>query len=103
MILVRSPVIYLPTHTTFRPFDHPSKPNLKNLHLQHPHSNPSLCPLPSTVNQLQIQLYDTQSSLASHIDKVRTLEGFFAEHEVIKWEVGVLRQLVEAKTATATS
>jgi hypothetical protein len=35
----------------------------------------------------------------SHIDKIRALEGVFAEHEFIKREMAVLRQLVAAKTS----
>jgi hypothetical protein len=36
--------------------------------------------------------------LASHVDKVWAFEGIFAEHEGIKYEVAVLRRLVETKT-----
>lgn len=42
---------------------------------------------------------DTQTSLATHIDKVRWLETVFAEHNAIKHKVGVLHQLVEKNTA----
>jgi hypothetical protein len=48
---------------------------------------------PALLTELQSQLHDTQSSLATHIDKVRVLETVFAEHGAIKREVGVLRQL----------
>jgi hypothetical protein len=37
----------------------------------------------------------TQTSLASHVDKIRTLEGVISEHDAIKREVELLRQLVE--------
>jgi hypothetical protein len=36
-------------------------------------------------------------SLATHVGKVRALETLFAEHDVIKCEVGMLRQLVEKR------
>jgi hypothetical protein len=44
---------------------------------------------------IQVQLHDTQSSLANHVDKVRVLEGVFAEHDAIKREVNLLTELVE--------
>jgi hypothetical protein len=50
---------------------------------------------PPTLADIQTQLHDTQSSLASHVDKVRALEDVFAEHDTIKREVSLLRQLVE--------
>lgn len=51
--------------------------------------------LSSVLSQLQIQLHDTQNSLASHFDKVLALDGTFAEHKTIKRDVTVLQQLVE--------
>jgi hypothetical protein len=48
-----------------------------------------------TLGELQTQLHNTQSSLTNHIEKVHTLEGVIAEHNAIKREVGLLRQLVE--------
>ncbi|KIM79867.1 hypothetical protein PILCRDRAFT_823052 [Piloderma croceum F 1598] len=57
---------------------------------------PSTSP-PALLAELQSQLHDTQSSLANHVDKVRALETVFAEHDAIKREVGVLRQLVEKR------
>ncbi|KAJ7641378.1 hypothetical protein FB45DRAFT_900052 [Roridomyces roridus] len=48
----------------------------------------------STLSDLQSQLVTTQTSLASHVDKMRTLEGVFAEQEAIKQEVRTLRDLV---------
>jgi len=54
-------------------------------------------PPPSTLNELQTQLHDTQSSLANHVDKVRALEGVLKEQEAIKHEVGMLRELVESR------
>jgi len=39
----------------------------------------------------------TQSSLASHLDKVRVLEGILAEQEVTKREVRTLREMMQEK------
>jgi hypothetical protein len=47
------------------------------------------------LSDLQTQLHETQSSLATHFEKVYALEGVIAEHDAIKCEVGLLRQLVE--------
>ena len=44
---------------------------------------------------LQTQLCDLQSLLASHVDKVCALEDVFAEHDATKREVNLLRQLIE--------
>ncbi|KAF8170657.1 hypothetical protein K438DRAFT_206023 [Mycena galopus ATCC 62051] len=46
------------------------------------------------LSDLQSQLLTTQSSLASHVDKIRELEGVFAEQEAIKQELRTLRELV---------
>ncbi|KAF7326400.1 Glycosyltransferase family 69 protein [Mycena venus] len=55
-------------------------------------------PAPETgspaLSELQSQLLTTQSSLASHVDKIRALEGVLAEQEAIKQEVRTLRDLV---------
>lgn len=51
-----------------------------------------------TLAAVQSQLAETQASLASHMEKIRSLEGMLAEHEVIKREVSALRsQMDEAK------
>ncbi|KZP03642.1 hypothetical protein FIBSPDRAFT_1055154 [Athelia psychrophila] len=50
--------------------------------------------------ELQARLHDTQSSLASHVSKVRTLEGVSAEREAIKWEISLPRLLVEGTTGS---
>ena len=55
---------------------------------------------PAALGELQSQLHDTQSSLASHVDKVRALESVFKEHEAIKREVSALRELVEHSKAS---
>lgn len=55
---------------------------------------PESAPSGSALSDLQSQLVTTQSSLASHVDKIRALEGVFAEQEAIKEEVRTLRDLV---------
>lgn len=49
----------------------------------------------SALSELQAQLQETQVSLASHVDKIRSLDSLLAEHEVIKGEVTSLRELME--------
>ncbi|KAJ7743958.1 hypothetical protein DFH07DRAFT_835322 [Mycena maculata] len=55
------------------------------------------------LSDLQSQLLTTQSSLATHVDKIRALEGVFAEQEAIKQEVRTLRDLVGVLRQGATS
>jgi len=47
------------------------------------------------LSELQVQLQETQVSLASHVDKIRSLDSILAEHEAIKREVSSLRELLE--------
>ncbi|KAH9965219.1 hypothetical protein BC827DRAFT_1183018 [Russula dissimulans] len=49
----------------------------------------------SALSELQAQLQETQVSLASHVDKIRSLDSILVEHEVIKREVSSLRELLE--------
>lgn len=49
------------------------------------------------LNELRTQLHETQSSLASHVDKMRALEDMLAEHEAIKTEVASLRDLMDER------
>ncbi|GJE86722.1 FHA and PRK00409 domain-containing protein [Phanerochaete sordida] len=51
----------------------------------------------SALNELQSQLHETQMSLASHMDKIRSLEGMLAEHDAIKREVSAMRELMEER------
>jgi len=51
------------------------------------------------LTELQSQLHDSQTSLATHVNKVSMLKTAFAEHDAIKREVGVLGQLVEKSSA----
>ncbi|GBE87730.1 predicted protein [Sparassis crispa] len=50
-----------------------------------------------TLSELQTQLRETQMSLASHVDKIRALEGVLAEHDAIKREVGSMRDMMEER------
>ncbi|KZO98670.1 SMAD/FHA domain-containing protein, partial [Calocera viscosa TUFC12733] len=47
------------------------------------------------LNTLQSQLHETRASLASHADKVRTLESLLAEHDALKREVAGMREAME--------
>ncbi|OCH86578.1 hypothetical protein OBBRIDRAFT_761124 [Obba rivulosa] len=51
----------------------------------------------SALAELQAQLRETQLSLASHVEKIRALEGMLAEHDAIKREVGSMRELMEER------
>ncbi|EED77677.1 predicted protein [Postia placenta Mad-698-R] len=62
---------------------------------QQPPAAPSSSESGLALSELQSQLRETQMSLASHIDKIRSLETMLAEHEAIKREVGSLRKLME--------
>ena len=54
----------------------------------------------SALSELQAQLQETQVSLASHVDKIRSLDSLLAEHKVIKSEVTSLRELMEEEKFT---
>ena len=58
---------------------------------------PSVALSAAAVVDLQSQLHDTQSSLASHLDKMRALEGVLAEQEAMKREVRTLREMMEER------
>ncbi|KAH8075992.1 hypothetical protein BXZ70DRAFT_963418 [Cristinia sonorae] len=51
----------------------------------------------SALSELQAQLRQTQESLATHVEKIRTLEGMLAEHEAIKREVSSMRDMMEER------
>ncbi|KAF7290536.1 Glycosyltransferase family 69 protein [Mycena indigotica] len=63
-----------------------------------PSAYSAVAPAPSddsaSLADLQSQLLTTQSSLTSHVDKIRALEGVFADQEALKEEVRNLRELV---------
>ncbi|KAH9918687.1 uncharacterized protein B0H18DRAFT_1086818 [Fomitopsis serialis] len=51
----------------------------------------------NALNELQSQLRETQMSLATHVEKIRTLEDMLAEQDAIKREVGTMRELMEER------
>ncbi|GLB42942.1 putative cell cycle arrest in response to pheromone-related protein [Lyophyllum shimeji] len=58
---------------------------------------PSAALTTSALVDIQTQLQETQSSLSSHVDKIRALEGVLAEQEAIKREIRALREMMETK------
>jgi hypothetical protein len=50
-----------------------------------------------TLLEIQARLQDTQTSLASHVDKIRALETILAEQEALKREMRVLRDMMESR------
>ncbi|SPO30893.1 uncharacterized protein UTRI_05489_B [Ustilago trichophora] len=52
----------------------------------------------ATISALQAQLSETQSSLAAHVEKIRSLESILSVHDSIKREVSSIKmQMEEAK------
>lgn len=52
----------------------------------------------ATISALQTQLSETQSSLAAHVEKIRSLESILLEHDSIKREVSTIKlQMEQAK------
>ena len=64
-----------------------------------PEATPQPQPVISSETLLEIQsrLQDTQSSLASHVDKIRTLETILTEQDALKREMHVLRDMMESR------
>ena len=56
----------------------------------------SSAPNSTLLSDLQSQLRETQTSLASHVEKIRTLETALKEQEVIRHEVRLLRDMMDA-------
>ncbi|KAJ7594070.1 hypothetical protein C8J56DRAFT_427278 [Mycena floridula] len=52
-------------------------------------------PNSSLLSELQSQLQDTQSSLAQHVEKIRSLEAALKEQEVIRHEVSLLKDMMD--------
>ncbi|KAM6501759.1 hypothetical protein JOM56_001736 [Amanita muscaria] len=51
---------------------------------------------PETLLEIEARLQDIQFSLASHVDKIQSLENILAEHDALKQEMCTLRDLVKA-------
>ncbi|KAI5116796.1 hypothetical protein M0805_001798 [Coniferiporia weirii] len=49
----------------------------------------------AALQALQNQLAETQASLSSHVEKIRTLDTLLSDHENIKRDVSALRDLIE--------
>ena len=49
----------------------------------------------ATISALQTQLSETQSSLAAHVEKIRSLESILLEHDSIKREVSTIKMQME--------
>jgi hypothetical protein len=79
----------LPPYPSALPLNYPSSDHL--------HPILPICLSPS-LSDLQAQLQDIQSSLATHVDEVGALEGVITEHDTIKCEIVLLRQLMEKST-----
>ncbi|EMD31989.1 hypothetical protein CERSUDRAFT_144523 [Gelatoporia subvermispora B] len=62
-----------------------------------PEPHPAPAESASVLAELQAQLRETQLSLASHVEKIRALEGLLAEHDAIKREVSSMRELMEER------
>ncbi|KAL5511144.1 hypothetical protein ACEPAH_4359 [Sanghuangporus vaninii] len=62
---------------------------------QHPQQQGDAAPSSAALQALQSQLAETQASLSSHVDKVRTLESLLSDHENIKRDVLQLREMIE--------
>ncbi|KAG6850355.1 hypothetical protein H0H93_014309 [Arthromyces matolae] len=58
---------------------------------------PSAALTSSVLTELQTKVTETQTSLSTHVDKIRALENVFAEQENIKLEVRALREMLEMK------
>jgi hypothetical protein len=91
-----SPPIYLPYLSALTPRSTPPPKTPES-------AQQSTSPPAPVITELQTQLHDTKSSLASHVDKVRALEGVIAERHAIKREISLLRELVEKMTTTKIS
>jgi hypothetical protein len=81
--------IYLPTSPRYLPFP-PKKINP---------SGEAAASTSPPVPALTEQLLGTQSSITNHVDKVRALEAVITEHDAIKREVRLLRELVKKTTS----
>lgn len=85
--------------TSQPPVQHPSYqhmvPNPQSKESKDPNQAEVAAAQTASVTALQTQLAETQASLASHVDKIRSLEGLLSEHEVIKAEVGMIKSRME--------
>ncbi|KAF8315405.1 hypothetical protein DL93DRAFT_2196684 [Clavulina sp. PMI_390] len=83
----------------------PAPPSIQSLH-NIPPVRPPTADIPQSTSDpsvdlasLQSQLLQTQSVLASHADKVKTIESVIAEHDSVKHELQLMRDLMEQRKA----
>ncbi|KNZ76186.1 hypothetical protein J132_11306 [Termitomyces sp. J132] len=99
----------LPSYPSTLPSVRPSQPQLQepsgpassSVSPEQPATAPSPALTSSVLTDLQAKLHETQSSLSTHVDKIRVLESVFAEQESIKLEVRALREMMEIKRREA--
>ncbi|KAG5340641.1 hypothetical protein C0989_000896 [Termitomyces sp. Mn162] len=99
----------LPSYPSTLPSVRPSQPQLQEpsgpassaVSPEQPATAPSPALTSSVLTDLQAKLHETQSSLSTHVDKIRVLESVFAEQESIKLEVRALREMMEIKRREA--
>ncbi|KAF9493145.1 hypothetical protein BDN71DRAFT_1591270 [Pleurotus eryngii] len=79
----------LPSNLPPYPCTLPPVRPLQTLEVPAPEPAPEVHPaIPSIVlSDLQTEFHETQASLASHVDKIRELEGLLEEQECIKRDV----------------
>ncbi|KAG6898480.1 hypothetical protein C0993_006583 [Termitomyces sp. T159_Od127] len=99
----------LPSYPSALPPVRPSQPQSQepsgaassSVSPEQPAASPSSALTSSVLTDLQSKLHETQASLSTHVDKIRALEGVFAEQESIKSEVRALREMMESKRREA--
>ncbi|EJT99188.1 hypothetical protein DACRYDRAFT_23804 [Dacryopinax primogenitus] len=75
---------------------HPPPPPPQSLSGQYQRDLPAPSSSSSAMlSSLQSQLHETRASLATHADKVRTLESLLVEHDALKQEVAGMREAME--------
>lgn len=58
---------------------------------------PSATAEPQAINSFQEQLQQTQSLLSTHVEKMHNLESMVGEHDGMKREIGMLRELIDQR------
>lgn len=94
------PPANLPSYPALPPVRPPQDPSImpsSSGSPVHPSTAASAAVSTSAIIDLQSQLRETQSSLSSHLEKIRALEGVLAEQETMKREVKTLREMVESR------
>ena len=77
---------------------YPQLPPVRPPQQHAPQTQPQTQEVESTsaaLQALQAQLAETQASLSSHVEKIRTLEAMLSDHDTIRREVDNLRMLIQ--------